>query len=98
MERQDQQTSFQRQMIRDYPGVVIPIFETVLWREPGPRVLKFKEKWGCRHLGRTRQLGRYAHHFDKKRSLDRQINPQARAERRQQTSNFCWQSRDIQGG
>ena len=33
-------------MIRDYPGVVIPIFETVLWREPGPHVLKFKEKWG----------------------------------------------------
>ena len=33
-------------MARDYPGVVIPIFETVLWREPGPHVLKFKEKWG----------------------------------------------------
>ena len=33
-------------MIRDYPGVAIPIFETVLWREPGPYVLKFKEKWG----------------------------------------------------
>ena len=46
MKRQDQQTPFQRQMIRDYPGVVIPIFETVLWREPGPHVLKFKEKWG----------------------------------------------------
>ena len=45
MKRQDQQTPFQRQMIRDYPGVVIPIFETVLWREPGPHVLKFKEKW-----------------------------------------------------
>ena len=46
MKRQDQQTPFQRQMARDYPGVVIPIFETVLWREPGPHVLKFKEKWG----------------------------------------------------
>ena len=46
MKRQDQQTPFQRQMARDYPGVVIPIFETVLWREPGPHVLKLKEKWG----------------------------------------------------
>ena len=46
MKRQDQQTPFQRQMARDYLGVVIPIFETVLWREPGPHVLKFKEKWG----------------------------------------------------
>ena len=46
MKRQDQQTPFQRQMARDYPGVVIPIFETLLWREPGPHVLKFKEKWG----------------------------------------------------
>ena len=45
MKRQDQQTPFQRQMIRDYPGVVIPIFETVLWREPRPHVLKFKEMW-----------------------------------------------------
>ena len=39
MKRQDQQTPFQRQMARDYPGVVIPIFETVLWREPGPHVM-----------------------------------------------------------
>ena len=46
MKRQNQQTPFQRQMIRDHPGVVISIFETVLWREPGPNVLKFKEKWG----------------------------------------------------
>ena len=30
VKRQDQQTPFQRQMVRDYPGVVIPIFETVL--------------------------------------------------------------------
>ena len=93
MKRQDQQTPFQRQMVRDYPGVVIPIFETVLWREPGPHVLKFKEKWGYRHLGRTRQLGRYAHHFDKTRSLNRQISPQARAERGSRPAAFVGSQR-----
>ena len=44
MKRQDQQTPFQRQMARDYLGVVISIFETVLWREPGPHALKSKER------------------------------------------------------
>ena len=43
---------------------------------------------GCRHLGRTRQLGRYAHHFDKTRSFDRQINPEARADRGSRQATF----------
>ena len=39
-----------RFVIRDrWPEITLvsspPFFETVLWREPGPHVLKFKEKW-----------------------------------------------------
>ena len=67
MKRQDQQTPFQRQMARDYLG--------------GTSCAQVQEEVVCRHLGRTRQFGRYAHHFDKTRSFDRQINPQACAER-----------------
>ena len=87
MKRQDQQTTFQRQMIRDYPGVVIPIFDTALERTR-TSCAQVQGEMGCRHLGRTRQLGRYAHHFAKTRSFDRQINPQARAERGSRPATF----------
>ena len=66
MKRQDQQTPFQRQMAQCFG-------------ENQDLMCSNSRKSGVSASGRTRQLGRYAHHFDKTRSFDRQINPQARA-------------------
>ena len=65
MKRQDEQTLFQTSS---------PFFENQDF------MCSISRGSGCRHLGRTRQLGRYAHHFDKTRSFIRQINPQVRTE------------------
>ena len=87
-------------MIRDYAGVVIPIFEAVLWREPRPHVLKFKEKWGFGIWEGRDNLADVHIIFDKTRSFDRQINPQARAERGSRPATFVGSertSREVEG-
>ena len=42
--REDGLTSYHRHQGRDYAGQLVPIAETVLWREPGPHKLKLREK------------------------------------------------------
>ena len=51
MKRHNQQTHFQRQMARNYLGVIIPIFETVLWKEPRPHVLSSSRRNGVSASG-----------------------------------------------
>ena len=50
----DGQTPYYRHHGRNYQNPVLPFAETVLWREPGPHLLKLKSKWGYGiWLGRT---------------------------------------------
>ncbi len=44
VKRSDSKTPFQRHQGRDYTSQLVPIAETVLWREPGPHTLKLREK------------------------------------------------------
>ena len=52
--RSDYKTSYERQHERHYDKKVLPLGETVMWRQSGPITLKFETAWGYGiYLGRS---------------------------------------------
>ncbi|CAK0853235.1 unnamed protein product, partial [Prorocentrum cordatum] len=52
--RSDNKTSYERQHERHYAKKVLPLGETVMWRQPGPIAAKFESAWGYGiYLGRS---------------------------------------------